>query len=62
VDRLAEKEGRRVTDLMQEVVRDAGLATGLMDYKICSIDERWSGLRFTRRKMMKGRQWKRFKG
>jgi hypothetical protein len=29
---------------------EAGLAAGLVDYKVCSIDSTWSGLRFTRRK------------
>ncbi len=38
------------SDLTQGVVREAGLAVGLVDYKVCAIDNRWSGLRFTRRK------------
>jgi hypothetical protein len=37
-------------DLSQPVVRAAGLAAGLVDYKITSVDETWSGLLFTRRK------------
>jgi hypothetical protein len=28
------------------MVREAGLATGLVDNKICAVDETWSGLRF----------------
>ena len=39
-----------VTDLTQNDVRAQGLAAGLVDYKICSIDRTWSGLLFTRRK------------
>jgi hypothetical protein len=39
-----------VTDLSQQQVRQTGLAAGLVDYKICSIDDIWSGLLFTRRK------------
>jgi len=35
------------TDLGQQLVREAGLAAGMVDFKICSIDETWSGLRFT---------------
>jgi hypothetical protein len=27
-------------------VRDHGLSTGLVDNKVCAIDEDWSGLRF----------------
>jgi len=37
------------TDLGQQVVREAGIATGMVDFKICSIDTTWSGLRFTLR-------------
>jgi hypothetical protein len=39
-----------VTDLSQTVVREVGLGGGLVDYKVCSIDQTWSGLLFTRRK------------
>jgi hypothetical protein len=38
-----------MTDLSQQVVREVGLGAGLVDYKVCSIDETWSGLLFTRR-------------
>ncbi len=38
------------TDVTQSDVRALGLASGLVDYKICSIDRIWSGLLFTRRK------------
>jgi hypothetical protein len=30
-------------------VRDAGLAAGLVDYKVCAINETWSGLLFAPR-------------
>ncbi len=33
------------TDLTEDVVRELGLATGLVDNKVCAIDETWSGLR-----------------
>jgi hypothetical protein len=33
------------TDLDENVVRDLGLAAGLVDNKVCAIDEVWSGLR-----------------
>ena len=39
-----------VTDLTQQGVRDKGLDSGLVDYKIAAIDETWSGLRFARRR------------
>jgi hypothetical protein len=38
------------TDLTENVVRDAGLARGLVDTKVCAIDETWSGLLFRRRR------------
>jgi CheY-like chemotaxis protein len=37
------------TDISQVVVRKSGLAAGIVDFKICSVDETWSGLRFTQR-------------
>lgn len=38
------------TDLNEADVRNAGLAAGLVDFKICAIDETWSGLRFAPRR------------
>jgi CheY-like chemotaxis protein len=38
------------TDLTQNVVRAAGLGAGLVDYKVCAVDETWSGLLFRRRR------------
>jgi hypothetical protein len=34
------------TDVTEAVVRETGLATGLVDVKICAIDHTWSGLKF----------------
>ena len=34
-------------------VRNGGLAIGLVDYKICSVSEEWSGLKFAWRKSAK---------
>jgi hypothetical protein len=38
------------TDLDGNVVRESGLAAGWVDFKICAIDDTWSGLAFKRRK------------
>jgi hypothetical protein len=38
------------TDLNFDVVQKTGLSTGLVDVKICAIDEIWSGLKFVIRK------------
>ncbi|HLW65507.1 MAG TPA: hypothetical protein VKS79_09330 [Gemmataceae bacterium] len=34
------------TDLSEDIVREIGLKVGLVDNKVCAIDETWSGLRF----------------
>ena len=39
-----------VTDLTQGHVREFGLAADFVDYKICAIDDTWSGLQFARRR------------
>jgi len=33
------------TDMTENAVRDIALPTGLVDNKVCAIDETWSGLR-----------------
>jgi hypothetical protein len=37
------------TDLDENVVRAHGLAGGLVDNKVCAVDDTWSGLRFVYR-------------
>jgi hypothetical protein len=37
------------TDVSEATVRSAGLSLGLVDNKVCAIDETWSGLRFVYR-------------
>ena len=34
------------TDLSEGIVRAIGLAAGLVDVKICAVDDVWSGLKF----------------
>jgi hypothetical protein len=34
------------TDLTEDAVREVGLECGLVDVKVCAIDETWSGLKF----------------
>jgi hypothetical protein len=40
------KSSRITSDLTDVVVRDIALAKGLVDIKVCAIDEVWSGLKF----------------
>jgi len=37
------------TDVNENVVREIGLQAGLVDVKICAVDETWSGLKFVYR-------------
>ena len=35
----------KTTDISENLIRDTALATGLVDTKVCAIDEDWSGLK-----------------
>jgi hypothetical protein len=43
------KSAKAPTDLVEDAVQRIGLEHGLVDTKVCAIDEIWSGLRFVRR-------------
>ena len=34
------------TDLDENIVREIGLRAGMVDVKVCAVDETWSGLKF----------------
>jgi CheY-like chemotaxis protein len=40
------KGSKLAVDLTQQIVRERGMAEGMVDYKICSIDQDWSALLF----------------
>jgi hypothetical protein len=42
------------TDLDENRLRDIGLPRGLVDNKVCAVDDVWSGLRFVWRKENRG--------
>jgi hypothetical protein len=45
------KRASRVpTDMTDQVIRDVALPTGLVDNKVCAIDDTWSGLRLVIRR------------
>jgi len=48
------KAGGHVSDLTEQHFRDVLLPTGLVDNKVAAIDDDWSGLRFVRRKELRG--------
>jgi hypothetical protein len=43
------KAAKVPTDLDDNVVRSIGLDAGVVDVKVCAIDETWSALKFVRR-------------
>ena len=43
------KAAKVATDLDGNIVRELGLASGLVDVKVCAVDEIWSGLKFVYR-------------
>ena len=44
------KASKVVTDVTEALVRDTGLDVGLVDVKICAVNDVWSGLKFVRRR------------
>ena len=43
------KASKVPTDLDENVVRDFGLASGVVDVKVAAVDATWSGLKLVRR-------------
>ena len=41
------------TDITEDVLREVILPSGLVDTKVCAVDETWSGLRFVWRKELR---------
>jgi hypothetical protein len=41
------------TDVTEDTVREVGLPTGMVDNKVCAIDETWSGLRLVWRRELR---------
>ena len=41
------------TDVTEDVVRDVALPRGLVDVKVCAIDEVWSGLKLVARRELR---------
>jgi hypothetical protein len=43
------KSSKVATDLDENIIRDYGLRNGLVDVKVCAVDDVWSGLKFVYR-------------
>lgn len=48
------KASKVATDVTDHVVRDIALPMGLVDNKVCSIDDTWTGLRLVLRRELRG--------
>jgi hypothetical protein len=48
------KTSRVPTDITEDEIREAALPTGLVDVKVCAVDETWSGLKLVIRKELRG--------
>jgi len=49
------KASKVPTDITEDVVRDVALPRGLVDVKVCAIDDVWSGLKLVIRKELRAR-------
>jgi hypothetical protein len=47
------KASRVPTDITEDVIREVVLPTGLVDVKVCAIDDVWSGLKLVVRKELR---------
>jgi hypothetical protein len=47
------KASRMDTDITEDVVREVALPRGLVDVKVCAVDDVWSGLRLCLRKELR---------
>jgi hypothetical protein len=48
------KAAKVPTDITENVIRDEALPLGLVDIKVCAVDETWSGLKLVIRKAERG--------
>jgi hypothetical protein len=47
------KASKVPTDITEDLLRELFLPTGMVDNKVCAVDEVWSGLRFVVRKELR---------
>ena len=47
------KASRVPTDITEDVIREAAFPHGLVDVKVCAVDEVWSGLKLVIRKALR---------
>jgi hypothetical protein len=47
------KSSKVPTDITEDVIREVALPMGLVDVKVCAVDETWSGLKLVVRKALR---------
>ena len=47
------KASKLPTDITEDVIREVALPLGLVDIKVCAVDETWSGLKLVLRKELR---------
>ena len=50
------KAAKVPTDITEDMVRALALPLGLVDIKVCAVDETWSGLKLVLRKELRSKQ------
>lgn len=50
------KASKVPTDITEQTIRDVALPMGLVDIKVCAVDEVWSGLKLVVRKELRGKR------
>lgn len=48
------KAAKLPTEITEENIREAAFPLGLVDVKVCAVDDKWSGLKLVIRKEMRG--------
>ncbi len=49
------KTSKVATDITEDTIRAVALPTGLVDIKVCAVDETWSGLKLVLRKELRAK-------
>jgi hypothetical protein len=50
------KSAKAATDVTEDVIREVALPLGLVDIKVCAVDEFWSGLKLVVRKELRSKK------
>jgi hypothetical protein len=51
-----QKKGKKATGIKEQDIRDTCLAAGLVDYKVCSVNDSWSAIAVAKRRTSEPRR------